>query len=113
MAQYQVLKPIEKNCVHYVPKGHKGPKTVLSMSHGKPIPVDASGTIELTDDEALEMTGGQIPMVKGRPEAYWRIRDKRVAEEAAEAKAIADAEAAEKEEFEQWKAAKTKAAKKK
>jgi hypothetical protein len=113
MPKYQVLQPIEKKNVLYVPSSVVGPKELPSGGHGKPIPVDASGEIELTEEEARGLIYGQVPLYDGAPEpvggAEIREKKKKAEEEAAAAKAAA--EKAEYEEFIAFRAA--KAAKKK
>ncbi len=117
MPKYQVLQPIEKNNVLYVPSGAPisaiGPKQLPSGGHGKPIPVDASGEIDLTEEEAGVLIHGQVPLFEGKPEPIGgaEAREKKAREEAAAAAAKAAAEKAEYEEFVAFRAA--KAAKKK
>jgi hypothetical protein len=108
MPKYQVLQPIEKNNVMYVPKGTETPKLRPSAGHGKLIPVDASGEIELSDDEASLLVHGQVPMFQGKPDPIGgtEIREKRAKEESEAAAAKAAAEKAEYEEFVAFKAAK-------
>ena len=69
MPKYQVLQPIEKNNVMFVPRGAEVAKSVPSACHGKLIPVDASGEIELTEEEAAVLVYGQVPLFQGKPEA--------------------------------------------
>lgn len=113
MPKYQVLQPIEKKNVLYVPSTVIGPKELPSGGHGKPIPVDASGEIELTEEEAGSLVYGQVPLFEGKPDPIGgaEIREKRSKEEAEAAAAKAAAEKAEYEEFVAFRAA--KAAKKK
>ena len=68
MPKYQVLQPIEKSNVIYVAKGAARPKSLPSACHGKLIPVDASGEIELSEDEASVMIYGQVPLFQGKPD---------------------------------------------
>lgn len=113
MPKYQVLQPIEKNNVMYVPKAADlpaqagAPKQLPSGGHGKPIPVDASGEIELTEDEASILVHGQVPMFQGKPDPIGGpgIREKQAKEEA-HAAAKAAAEKAEYDEFQAFKVAK-------
>ena len=109
MPKYQVLQPIEKNNVVYVAKGAAAAKLLPSAGHGKLIPVDASGEIELSEEEAGVLTLGQVPLYQGRPEPIGgaESREKKAREEAAAAAAKAAAEKAEYEEFVAFKAAKT------
>ena len=72
MPKYQVLQPIEKNNVLYVAKGAAAAKSVPSACHGKLIPVDASGEIELTEEEASILIYGQVPLVPGQARPYRR-----------------------------------------
>jgi hypothetical protein len=113
MPKYQVLQPIEKKNVLYVPSSVVGPKELPSGGHGKPIPVDASGEIELTEEEARGLIYGQVPLYEGVPDPIGgaEIRETKGKEEAAAAAAKAAAEKAEYEEFVAFRAA--KAAKKK
>ncbi len=113
MPKYQVLQPIEKKNVLYVPGGTVGPKELPSAGHGKPIPVEASGEIELTEDEACVLIYGQVPLFDGKPDPIGgaEAREKRAREDAEKAAAKAAAERAEYEEFVAFRAA--KAAKKK
>jgi len=108
MPKYQVLQLIEKNNVMYAPKGTATPKALSSACHGKPIPVDASGEIELTEAEASALVNGQVPLHEGQPEAIGgaEAREKKAREEAEKAAAKAAAERAEYEEFVAFKAAK-------
>jgi len=112
MPKFQVLQPIEKNNVMYIGKGGTA-KTLPSACHGKLIPVDASGEIELTDEEAGILIHGQVPMFQGKPDPVGgaESREKKAQEEAKAAAAKAAAERAEYEEFVAFRAA--KAAKKK
>jgi hypothetical protein len=113
MPKYQVLTPIEKKNVLYVPKTAGAPKQLPSGGHGKPIPVDASGGIELTEEEAANLIHGQVPMFEGKPDPIGgaEIREKKTKEEARAAAAKAAAEKAEYEEFQAFKAAKQKSKK--
>jgi len=108
MPRYEVLQPIEKNNVIYVAKGVGAPKLSPSGCHGKLIPVDASGEIELTEEEAGTLTCGQVPLFQGKPDPIGgaEVREKKAQEEAAAAKAKAAAEKAEYEEFVAFRAAK-------
>jgi hypothetical protein len=108
MPKYQVLQPIEKQNVLYVPGGTVGPKELPSAGHGKPIPVDASGEIELTGEEASVLIYGQVPQFEGKPDPIGGAenREKNAREEAEKAAAKAAAEKAEYEEFVAFRAAK-------
>ena len=108
MPKYQVLQPIEKKNVLYVPSTVMGPKELPSGGHGKPIPVNASGEIDLTEEEAASLIFGQVPLFEGKPEPIGgaMIREKRNKEEAEAAAAKAAAEKAEYEEFVAFRAAK-------
>jgi len=109
MPKYLVLQPIEKNNVMYVPKNAETRKLVPSAGHGKLVPVDASGEIELSDDEASLLVHGQVPMFQGKPDPIGgsEIREKKEKEHAAAAAAKAAAEKAEYDEFVAFKAAKS------
>src|SRR5208282_45738 len=110
MPKYQVLQPIEKNNVMYVAKGAAAAKVLPSACHGKLIPVDASGEIELTEDEASVMIYGQVPLFQGKadPIGGAEVRATRAKEEAEAAAARAAAKKAEYEEFVAFRAAKAK-----
>jgi hypothetical protein len=54
MAKYKVVRPVEHNRKLYMPA------TALSAADGTQIEVDASGFIQLGDDEASQFGGGQI-----------------------------------------------------
>jgi hypothetical protein len=110
MPKFQVLTPIEKNNVLYVPKAVQAPKQLPSGGHGKPIPVDASGEIELTEEEAALLIHGQVAMFEGKPDPIGgaEIRAKKAKEEAQAAAAKAATEKAEYEEFQAFKVAKQK-----
>ena len=107
MPKYQVLQPIEKNNVAYVPKGGAA-KQAPSACHGKMIPVDATGEIELTEAEAAVLVHGQVPLHQGMPDPVGgaKAREKKAREEAEKAAAQAAAEKAEYEEFAAFRAAK-------
>jgi hypothetical protein len=108
MPKYQVLQPIEKSNVMYLAKGAGGAKSLPSACHGKLIPVDASGEIELTEEEAGVLVHGQVPLFQGRPDPIGgtEVRQKKAQEEAEAAAAKAAADKAEYEEFVAFKAAK-------
>ena len=108
MSKYQVLQPIEKNNVMFIPKGAEAAKSVPSACHGKLIPVDASGEIELTEEEAALLVYGQVPLFQSKPEAVGgaEAREQKAKREAEAAAAKAAAEKAEYEEFAAFKAAK-------
>lgn len=113
MPKYQVLQPIEKSSVLYVAKGAAVAKLMPSACHGKLIPVDASGEIELTEEEASILIYGQVPLIQGKPDPIGgaEAREKKAKEDADAAAARAATEKAEYEEFVAFKA--VKAAKKK
>jgi hypothetical protein len=113
MPKYQVLQPIEKNNVVYVPKGTAVSKLSPSACHGKLIPVDATGEVDLSEEEASILIYGQVPLFQGKPDPMGgaEIREKKAKDDAEIAAAKAAAEKAEYEEFVAFKAA--KAAKKK
>src|SRR5208337_4683426 len=67
MPKYQVLQPIEKNNVMYVAQGAAA-KLLPSACHGKLIPVDASGEIELSEEEAAILVHGQVPLFQSKPD---------------------------------------------
>jgi hypothetical protein len=113
MPKYQVLQPIEKSNVMFVPYGAETAKLVPSACHGKLIPVDAAGEIELTEEEAGILIYGQVPLFQGKPDPIGGApaREKKARGDAEAAAAKAAAEKAEYEEFVAFRAA--KAAKKK
>lgn len=113
MPKYQVLQPIEKNNVVYVAKGTTTAKMVPSACHGKLIPVDVSGEIELTDEEAAILVHGEVPLFQGKPDAIGgaEAREQKARQDAQKAAAKAATEKAEYEDFVAFRAA--KAAKKK
>jgi len=113
MPKYQVLQPIEKNNVVFVAKGATAAKLSPSACHGKLIPVDVSGEIELSEEEAGGLVHGQVPLYQGKPDPIGgaEAREKKSKEDAEAAAAKAAAEKAEYEEFVAFRAA--KAAKKK
>ena len=108
MPKYQVLQPIEKNNVMYVALGAVTAKLLPSACHGKLIPVNASGEIELTEEEASILVYGQVPLFQGKPDPVGgaETREKKAQEEAEKAAAKAAAEKAEYEEFVAFRAAK-------
>ncbi|MFZ0961660.1 MAG: hypothetical protein WAO35_12205 [Terriglobia bacterium] len=108
MPKYQVLQPIEKSGVLYVAKGAAAGKSAPSACHGKLSPVDASGEIELTEEEASILIYGQAPLFQGKPDPIGgaEAREKKAKEDAAAAAAKAAVEKAEYEEFVAFKAVK-------
>jgi hypothetical protein len=108
MPKYQVLQPIEKNNVIYVAQGAAAAKLLPSACHGRLIPVDAAGEIELTEEEASILTYGQVPLFQGKPDPIGGadVREKKAKEDADAAAAKAAAEKAEYEEFVAFRAAK-------
>jgi hypothetical protein len=69
MAKFKVLTPIEHNETHYWPEADKAPKEAPSFGHGKPVPVNASGVIELTEAEAAPLlVGGAVAPIKAKAE---------------------------------------------
>jgi hypothetical protein len=70
MPRFQVLRPVEHNQILYLPPGATAGIKARSAGHGRQIPVDASGTIELDDASARAFTGGQIaPFLAASAEA--------------------------------------------
>jgi hypothetical protein len=114
MPKYQVLQQIEKNNVMYVAKGAAAGKLLPSACHGKLIPVDASGEVELTEEEAGILIYGQVPLFQGKPDPIGgaEVREKKAKEDAEKAAAKAAAEKAEYEEFVAFRAAKAAKGKK-
>jgi hypothetical protein len=110
MPKYQVLQQIEKTNVMYVPKDSVAAGKLLpSACHGKLIPVDASGEIELSEEEAGGLIYGQVPLFQGKPDPIGgaEVREQKAKEDAEKAAAKAAAEKAEYEEFVAFRAAKT------
>lgn len=71
MAKYNVLRPVEYDGKLYLPAGESPPPTARSASNGRDIPVDASGVIDLTQEQAAEMVLGQVRLAAvsaSRPE---------------------------------------------
>ena len=60
MPKFRVLRPIEHDLKLYLPADTQSPEKVKSAAHGGDIPVNASGTIELSDEEAALLTRGQV-----------------------------------------------------
>jgi hypothetical protein len=110
MPKYLVLQPIEKNNVLYAAKGAAAAKLLPSACHGKLIPVDGSGEIDLPGEEAGMLIHGQVPLFQGKPDPIdgAESREKKAREDAEAAAAKAAAEKAEYEEFTAFRAAKTK-----
>jgi hypothetical protein len=61
MAKYKIIRPVEHNRKLYVPA------TTPSAADGTEIEVDASSSIELSDQEASQFTQGQIQPFPGAP----------------------------------------------
>jgi len=69
MAKFKVLTPVEHNETHYWPETDQAPKESPSFGNGQAIPVDASGVIELSDEQAKPLlVGGAIAPVKAKAE---------------------------------------------
>jgi hypothetical protein len=83
-------------------------KVAPSACHGKLIPVDASGEIELSEEEAGILIYGQVPLFQGQPDPIGgaEIRETKARENAEAAAAKAAADKAEYEEFVAFRAAK-------
>lgn len=60
MAKFNVLRPIEYNGKLYLKQSSEVPKFVKSAGNGSDIPVDASGVIDLTEEQAAQFTLGQV-----------------------------------------------------
>ncbi len=89
MPKYQVLRPIEHDQVLYLPAFSRerdtagrppialapegAPTTVKSVSHGRDVPVDSSGVIELTLEEAARIDMGQVEKIE--EPSFSRTRD--------------------------------------
>ncbi len=68
MPKFKVLRPIEHSLRLYVPEGEDAPEKVRSAASGAEIPVDASGSIDLSEEEAAPLKLGQVQPV-GEPKA--------------------------------------------
>jgi hypothetical protein len=68
-AQFKVLRPIELNGVLYLPEGTPAPKKPKSAGNGADVKVDVSGIIDLTPEQAAEMTLGQVKAVSTQQSA--------------------------------------------
>ncbi len=75
MPKYRVLRPIEHNGKLYLPprpagsppeSGGDSGVVAIGGGHGKEVPVDAGGVIELTEAEAAPMTEGQIEKIRNQ-----------------------------------------------
>ncbi|HEV2492159.1 MAG TPA: hypothetical protein VG204_03710 [Terriglobia bacterium] len=64
MPKFKVLRPIEHSLCLYLPAGGAAPEKSKSAAHGGDIPVNASGTIELTDEAAAVLTRGQVERIE-------------------------------------------------
>ena len=60
MPKYRVVTAIEHNQILYLPEANAPVANAKSVSNGKDIPVDNSGTIELDGAQASSFTQGQI-----------------------------------------------------
>jgi hypothetical protein len=75
MPKFKVLSVIEHNETLYWPEPPVGapepPKNSPSFGHGRPIPVNATGVIELSEDDAKPMLTGRViePMKEAPAEA--------------------------------------------
>lgn len=69
MPNFKVLQNIELNGKLYVPQSDDAPEQAPSACHGRPIPVDASGIIELTYELACEMKHDQIEPIAAKPQS--------------------------------------------
>lgn len=60
VAKFKVLRPIEYSGKLYLHPTSEAPKFVKSAGNGSDIPVDASGIVDLTEEQAAWFTLGQI-----------------------------------------------------
>ncbi len=60
MPKYKVLRAIEHNLKLYLPELPDAVATAKSAGNGSDIPVDASGSIELSESEAAAFIEGQV-----------------------------------------------------
>lgn len=67
--RYEVLRVIEYNGKLYVPAPSEGPVSVRSAGNGSEIPVDRTGVIELTDQQAKQMTLDQVAPIKAKADS--------------------------------------------
>lgn len=113
MPKYQVLTAIEHNGTLYIPKAENSPKfapTAGARTGSMQVPVNSSGVIELTEQQAAIMLHGQLPLCQGVPDPVGgkEFREKKAKEDAEAAAAKAAADKAEYDEFTAFKAAKAK-----
>ncbi len=65
MAKYTVLRPVELDGTLYLaPSDAKPPKRARGCGAGGYVPVDGSGEIELTAEQAAQMSIGQVKIAK-------------------------------------------------
>ena len=114
MPKYEVLTPIEHDGTLYLPAQKDAPKTLPGAGHPGLRPVDASGQIELAEEQAAPMIYGQVPLFQGKPDPIGgaQYRAKKDQDEAEQSAAKAAAEKAEYDEFVAFKAAKAAKGKK-
>ena len=63
MAKFKVLRPIEVGGILYVPDPDIGVTPAAkakSCANGADVPVDSTGVIDLTNEQAAQMRDGQI-----------------------------------------------------
>ena len=60
MARFKVLRAIEHSLCLYLPEAAGAPERAKSAAHGGAIAVNASGAIELSDEEAAALNRGQV-----------------------------------------------------
>lgn len=66
MPKFKVLTPLEHNQKRYLPQTDSAPETVKSSGHGLDIPVDASGVIDLSEEDAGKLPPGTVEAVKAK-----------------------------------------------
>jgi len=75
MSKFKVLRPIEHSLCLYLPAGAAVSEKAKSAAHGGDIPVDASGTIELSDQGAAVLTRGQVERIEPPAEEQTKGRN--------------------------------------
>jgi hypothetical protein len=75
MPKFKVLRPIEHSLCLYLPAGVAASEKSKSAAHGGDIPVNASGTIELSEDDAAALTRGQVERIEPPEEGQGKSRN--------------------------------------
>ncbi len=69
MAKFKIVRPVEYNHKLYLPRilgGEEISEVRTSAGSGREIPVDISGIIEITNQEAASFTLGQIELLRAQ-----------------------------------------------